>query len=106
MPGCSQNMGTGVDSRGSVFRDSQKAVSASFLFVMSSGHAWVRFLGGSTSGLRVQHLRLLATGFMKIIVIVLANLYLLQVESQRRDGACAAHQADEADKAWVSAPEN
>ena len=47
-----------------------------YLLVMSSRPAWILSLWGSTSWLEVQHLWLLATGFLKIFVTVLAILCL------------------------------
>jgi hypothetical protein len=47
-----------------------------YLLVMSSRPAWILSLWGSTSWLEVQHLWLLATGFLKIFVMVLAILCL------------------------------
>jgi hypothetical protein len=44
------------------------------LLVMSSRPAWILSLWGSSSWLEVQHLWLLATGFLKIFVMILAIL--------------------------------
>jgi len=47
-----------------------------YLFVMSARPALILSLWGSTSWPEVQHLWLLATGFLKIFVLVLAILSL------------------------------
>lgn len=47
-----------------------------YLVVMSSRPAWILSLWGSTNWPEVQHLWLLATGVLKIFVVVLAMLSL------------------------------
>jgi hypothetical protein len=60
-----------------------------YLLVMSSRPAWMLSLWGSTSWLEVQHLWLLAIGFAKIFVMVLAILCLwltLWARELRKEG--------------------
>jgi hypothetical protein len=62
-----------------------------YLLVMSSRPAWIHSLWGFTSWLEVQHLWLLATGFLNIFVEVLAilRLWLTLWARELRNGGSA-----------------